>query len=577
MLRQFFLITVLTVASALLMYTNASHAANNALRYQYQINGLSDDLLKNVNSRLLIEQKSFGKVLTAEDVQILFKHSPEIIQKAIQPFGYFKSVVHSQLIQSGKTFIAKFNIQPGPAIRIKNIDVSLLGEGKSDPKLIDFVKNFPIKSQTTFDAESYENAKNQMLLLANEQGYIKASFAESKVLIDLNQYTVKIILHLDTNARYYVGKISYTQNAYDPQFLKRFTNNKKDRPFSSEKLNTLQQNLMNSYYFQEAYVTPDFDNIEDYHVPININVVPPKAKRYSIGVGYGTLTGPRFSASLDLRRLTTTGHHFETQLKLSEVLSGLSAKYYIPGKNPFTDEWMFSANYQKFSPNNGMSYSKTLSAGYNNKWHHLRSNISINYLIENFKVESASSKSSKLLYPKLNLYYVDADDLINPHRGHAIDLMLQGGSKGLLSSSTFIQAELKGKYILGLNDYNRFIFRGDIGYSIVKNLNDLPLTMRFFVGGLNTLRGYKDSSIGPGRYLKAFSIEYQNRIVGKWNGALFYDAATASNHFDAAFKTSQGVGLIYESFIGPVKFYVAHASNKPGKSFGIEFSIGPEF
>ena len=551
--------------------------------YQFTVTGLEGDLLKNVTQRLTIEQKTFSKHLSQDDVEMIHSHAKQVIANALKPFGYFKPIIHSTLHQQNNHYYDEFTVTKGPAIPITSADIKILGPGKNDKKLKALIEQFPLKSKKTFQALTYEQAKNKLLETANDQGYIKAHFSVSKVIVDLKHYEVKIILHLETEHRYFVGNMVYHDNdAYDTRFLERFTKNRVDKPFSSEKLSTLQQDLSNSYYFREAAVTPDFDHIEDYRVPINVNLVPPKSQHYAFGIGYGTVTGPRFTSSIDLRRLSATGHHFETQVKLSQVLSGVAAKYYIPGRNPITDTWIFSGNYQKFTPQNGVSYSKTLSAGYSNQWKKFRNNVSLNLLLENFRVDNQnpdelSNRSSQLFYPKMNVYYVNADDLINPHRGIAIDLMLQGAQRGLISTASFLQTELKGKYILGLSDSNRFIFRGDLGYTIVKDIDALPLSMRFFVGGLNTLRGYKDSYVGPGRYLKAFSIEYQQRIIGPWNGALFYDAGTAANHFDAPFKNSQGAGIIYESLMGPIKLYLAHAGDSHTKAYSVELSIGPEF
>src|SRR5262249_20930256 len=150
------------------------------------------------------------------------------------------------------------------------------------------------------------------------------------------------------------------ESQYDKKFLQRFIKLQENEPFSSQKLLNLQESLSNSYYFQQAYVTPDFDHIENHEVPLRLSLLAPKSQRYNFGIGYGTYTGPRITARTEFKRITNTGQHFDAQLRLSKVLSGIGAKYYIPGKNPLTDQWTIGTNYQNFVPKNGRSISQTI-------------------------------------------------------------------------------------------------------------------------------------------------------------------------------------------------------------------------
>ena len=140
-----------------------------------------------------------------------------------------------------------------------------------------------------------------------------------------------------------------------------------------------------------------------------------------------------------------------------------------------------------------------------------------------------------------------------------------------------MQSELKAKYILSPFRFARITLRGDVGYTMVSHLNQLPLTMRFFAGGLNSIRGYGESSIGPGKYLQVGSFEYQNHVVGHFSLAAFYDFGTASDHWNMNYKKSVGAGVVYQSLVGPIKLYVANAITNPKHPWGVEFSIGPEF
>ena len=549
--------------------------ADNSMRFD--VKGLQGEVLNNVNSRLAIEEAAYANRMTTENIQAIYQQAPHEIQKALQPFGYFRSEIQSTLTHQGSAWIAHFTVHAGPIIKIKQVEFTITGMGKDNPVLQQAILQLPLKVGQDFNSEVYTKSKENLLQIANNQGYVKSFFTVSEIQIDLKAYQVVIRMHFDTKQRYYVGRITFSESPFATTFLQRFIHFKENEPFSSQKLIDLQQKMASSFFFSRVVITPDFKNVTHDRVPVLISLAPQKSQKYNIGVGYGTFTGPRLTAGVSFRRLTDTGQHLDAQLKLSSVLSGLSMKYYIPGRNPYADRWIIGTNYQKFSPKNGTSISRSMSVGFSKKWHKIRTSTNLNYLIDKYSVNRNPTLIKNLLYPSFNINYVNTDNLIKPTWGKSLDVTLQGASRRIFSSTDFLQADIKGKYVFTPASFARVIVRGELGYTLVNDINDLPLTMRFFAGGINSIRGYADSSIGPGKYLGVGSLEYQNHIRGPWSGAVFYDFGYASNQWNAPLKKSTGVGIVYQSMVGPIKLYATHPLNKGNKSLGVEFSIGPEF
>lgn len=72
------------------------------------------------------------------------------------------------------------------------------------------------------------------------------------------------------------------------------------------------------------------------------------------------------------------------------------------------------------------------------------------------------------------------------------------------------------------------------------------------------------------------SIEYQYNLTGKWWTAVFFDVGEASNSF-ASFdwKRGAGVGIRWNSPVGPVKLDVAKpVAADAGEDDGLQFYIG---
>lgn len=559
------------------IYLNPTHAAcETTTNLQYVLSGLDEDAKKNVMARFANFLKGKGPHFTTQEIVHFYKEAPSEIKKGIAPFGYFNPTIHSVLLKRGPSFIAYFNVRPGVPVRIKSLAITITGMGFDTAALKSVVKELPLKEGAIFNVPHYSEAKLKLFETAKEEGYLKASF-ENKILIDKHQHTAQIIIHLKTGHRYYFGHFFFETHPYAESFMQRFLYLCPGSVFRSRKLLKNQEDMEKSYYFKRVVFRPEIDQARHYQVPVYAQLFAPKPLKYSLGLGYGTFTGVRVSAGLSLRHLGEYGEHLEAQLRLSSILGVIGVNYYIPGANPLTDEWVVGANYKKFNPKYGKSDSITFTGGYNTRFDKLRLNTSLNFLYERYYAFRPPSIHAHLLYPRFYLTYINADNIITPHQGIMLSFDLDLGAKPLLSTTSFIKTTIRGKAVVSPFGFCRIIGRGALGVVAVKNLYRFPLSMRYFAGGINTLRGFPDSSIGPGKYLDIGSLEYQQRLKGDWYAALFYDVGSASNHFHSPINRGAGVGVVYDSIIGGIRFYVSRAISKRGMPHSVEFSIGPEF
>lgn len=543
----------------------------------FKIEGVKGDELHNVESRLAVERRELDSHIDAISVVDFSRASISSVKHALAPFGYYDPEVRTDIQHQGESWVIVYKIDKGIPVRITSIDVTVIGPGADDKKIKNFERKFPLKVGAIFNSNDYSAARDKLFDVVSNEGYIKAVTSDSKVLVNTDHHTAAIKLHVNTHERYYFGKITFNKTAYDPAFMQRFDIFREDQPFSSNELLQYQQDMNSSRYFKQVLIIPDMEGDSNYRVPIDASVVPVNQRRYDAGLGYGTFTGPRLTAGVNFRRLTDTGQSLDAQLKLSSVLSGLAVKYYIPGRNPLTEQWILGANYQKFVPKNGYSHSKSVTFGYTKKMKRWTVTANINYLWERYKVAKLPNRDSELLYPALNLSYLKTDNIVQPTYGRLFNITLQGGSTSVFSTTSFLQTKVSGKLFMTPFSFGHIILRGEAGYTLVHELNKLPLSMRFFAGGMTSIRGFPDQSIGPGKYLGVASIEYRHHLIYDFSGAVFYDVGTATNHFGQPLNRGAGVGLVYESIVGPIKIYAARALSKHGDPYQFEFSMGPEF
>lgn len=550
------------------------------------VEGVDGPLRDNVLAHL--ELNRFADQAAPEESRMRWLHAraETQIREALQPFGYYEPTIASTLNRTPNGWEARYQIQPGRALRIATLDVQILGEGQQDPAFQAVLTRLPLAQGQVLNQLQYEQIKRTLEMLATERGYFNAQFTESTIRIDLEAYEATIHLHYDTGPRYRFGAITFKQDFLSPKLLNRYPRFKPGDPYDASDLLKLQGDLSGAPYFSQVQVNAPPDAATD-TAPVNVELEPNKQRKYSAGLGYGTDTGARVKLRAEQRWLNRQGHHAEQELQWSTIKSLVGIKYKIPGADPTTDEYSLTAGYSQQDYNQQNYQLFTLGGGWQQQDGKWLKNYNLNYQYEQFSVGDQPTSSSLLLIPGLNWTWIDADDRLYPTRGMLFGFELRGASTALLSDLNFVQGVLRLKGVYALNDTSRFIARGDVGATVIsEGFDQLPTSLRFFTGGDTSVRGYAFNSIGPtdtagvvigGKNLLVGSLEYEHRIWDGWSLATFVDSGDTFNGAAPELKTGVGIGLRWRSPVGPVRIDLASGLDRPpGDAFRFSFSIGPE-
>jgi translocation and assembly module TamA len=544
-----------------------------AASIQYDITGIQDDLRENAQKRLAVLQEKSPQLNSATFI----KKAVREIKLALEPYGYFYGVVNSYIIKKNNETKVIFNVTPGIALLITDIKVTLTGDGHGNPALKKFLEKFPLQKGEQFNAEKYEKTKQAFFNVLLQRGYLTPVFIEQKILIDLKKHHCTIIFVLDTGPLFYFGPVAFSSSPLSINFLQRYVPFQSGERYSSEKISTLQRNLNQSGYFKYAAVSPEVNPTESHSVPVKINILMQKKQHTDVGIGFGTDTGVRISAKNQWRYLNSKGHKFMTGIMLSSVQKSLEASYIIPGENPVTDQYNLNASLTTTNITSGSSRIEQVGVSkiksFENNW---QQSLSLNEQMEQFKFENQPEQTSRLLIPGLLWSYLKSNDTIFPTEGNRFSVNIRGSFRNPLSSNAFWQTEIQDKFIHHFTDNDRLILRGDIGYTNVKELTTFPLSLRYYAGGAQSIRGFSYQSLGPGKYLLTSSIEWQQRLHGEWYGAVFADAGNASNCLSASLERSAGVGIVWKSPVGVMELTFARVISLPGHPFRLQFVLGPD-
>jgi len=605
----------------LLLIMTSSAVAHPALKIT--IIGVKKEALENVNKRLNSLSNQYH-TLTLKQVADFYRQAPEEVKKALAPFGYFKPQVRSQLEKyfpthakpqkkTRKPFFSFFRkkkketpaekkkrltvprwhvifyVNPGPLLKIQHIDLNITGAGAHDPFFQHLQHDFLLKPGQTFLSATYNNAKQSLFELASQRGYFHAKLLKSVVRVNLKTYRADIVLHFKTGPRYHFGQVTFSKAPFDEAFLYRFVPFQPGQPYTSKLLHQFENALRDSHYFQQALVDLQREKTRDLTIPIHVTLVPVKAKRYTLGIGYSTDIGVHGFASAELRRLTRTGHHLAAYIKPSFFETKGRIEYIIPGENPTTDSYKLSAAILKeFQTRPSTSRSsrrknpvgeeqgQNVSYSYTTTLNGWQKTLALTFLDARFHNTGQALRNAHFLFPSLLVLKLKSDDILHPTQGYRISILLRGASNDIASTHSFLQARLDAKLLKKLTEYHRVILRGSVGYTDINDIFNLPISLQFLEGGATSVRGYAFQSIGPGKALLVGSAEFQQKVIDNWYAVVYFDAGQVSPRLTGRFNRSVGVGAVWLSPIGAVGLSLARKINHPDKSLHIVLSIGPQ-
>lgn len=541
----------------------------------YTLEGIQGELLKNANLRLS-SLNDPTRFLSKDEAESLAQTYQIEIKKALEPYGYFKPTIRKKTLKQKNGWQFNFMVHPGPAMLWRNVSIDIKGQGKNNEALREIINASPIKSGKIFNVEEYNALIDALFKAASSQGYFSAQMDQKKIKINLDNYYADLDLQLNTKALYFFGSINFSEPFYDHKFLQRFVDLKSDEPYNPDKLFDLQQRLTKSPYFNRVAITPLTSNISDQHIPIDITATAPSRFQYLAGIGYGTDTGPRTTLGYNWNRITRSGQYLNTLMSLSSIQKNIGLNYFIPAKNPLTDRYVLGFNYQDMNPNIGQSKTYKLSGAYVNEYDSWMRSFSLNYIQERFRDNNDSPfETDHLIMPEAIYQWSSLDRLVNPTKGLRAKFTLRGALPWIFTDNIFVQGLIDLGWIHPIISANNLmILRTDLGYTDVKNLDEFPLSLQFFAGGINNLRGFAYNDLGPGRYLTTATAEFQHKIYKDFYALTFFDVGNAFSNTPVQMQRSVGLGLNWRSLIGSIQLGVAEVLTKPSHPKALFFSIG---
>ena len=359
-------------------------------------------------------------------------------------------------------------------------------------------------------------------------------------------------------------------------------------PYESSLIGELTQNLQDSGYFQRVRVIPQLDRRYGTTVPVLVDLTRKENNQVAVGLGFATDTRLRAKLTWDKPLINRRGHSAETELSVAREIQNISFSYRIPRRNePLYNFWSIDYGLQNDTLSDTDSFLSTLSfqrvTRTSSEW---IETLFLRWERELFTSSIGEDVTGDLLLPGFSYSRSRSKGSPFPESAQSASFQLLGGSDQALSSINFLKGVASVRYLKALDERHSLLAGAQYGAITASDFTRVPTSQRFFAGGDKSVRGFGFRELSPrtggqaigGRYLEVLNLEYNYRFLDNWSGAAFVDAGRAFNNFDEPYSVGAGVGIRWQSPVGPFRIDIATPiSDNDEGGVRLHLSLGPEF
>ncbi len=588
-------LTLLLLLLAFVLTSSPALSETKSIQLSVSVTGIKGKPLDNVLRVLTLDREKNSNNISSKKIKIWFRQADNEIRTALQPYGYYQPKLTKKLANSNNLWEATFNVELGPETLITELSIIMVGAEEPSSNVQTRINQFKPKVGEALNHLHYSASKEALYQALFDEGYLDASFERATIEVSKLNNQAKIYLEINPGPRYFFGPTTVKQSILSDQVIEKWISIPEGKPFQTQAVINQKLTLDNSGYFSRVEPLPKKEEAVNYHIPIFIDTLPVKPRKYRLGVGYGTDTGPRVSAGIEFRRINNRGHRLNTSSLISPVLQNLDMRYRIPFKQVRSDEITLSTRAEREEIEENVSERFVFGLERAENWRSLRRRLYIENSIETFE-NAQQNEFARIVTPGFEFSRQQLDNALFPRKGYRWLVDMRVASNDIQSTVNFQRFLLTGGLIRPLLEQSRFILRGEIGLLKTDSFSEVPPPQRFYAGGARNVRGYAyrklgaqdtaGSPTGGSSYVFA-SAEIDTLVYKNFGLAIFYDTgslsevgslSTSGNNdgFGTELKPSAGIGFRWKSPVGVLRIDFATPLKEKDKHFQVHFSIGPD-
>lgn len=536
----------------------------------------NDELKRNVELYLNeLKQQPFSPSV--------IKKAKTLSQNALKPFGYYLPHIEVKTEEHAAEVKLTVFVDPKTVTKISQLDIQVLGEASNQKEIQNQLAKLNLAVGQALNHSAYEKAKSQINAVLFEYGYFDTKWLKHAIEVRRGTYSAVIRLHVDSGKRYKFGPVVVDKEINAYELVHRLNPIVVGSAYNNNLVSDFSIQLSNMPYFKSVRVYPDIVSRQNGEVSVVVQLLHKPKNSFEVGGGVSTDdNGLKLRFKWTKPWITEEGHYLETNIEASKVDPQARISYTIPVSDPNNDVWRFGAGY--IYDDNKSSRKSTVQAQRqwltNGRW--VRTAF-LKYEVENYEIDSTHYHSNMVL-PGISYARKRTLGGTTPYWGEQLLISTEFASESLASDADLVKVQLLGQKLTTFADRHMMFGRINLGAILTEDINDVPISMRFFAGGDKSIRGYRYESVAPkindqvvgGQYLATASAEYNYRFLPNWRAAVFVDAGTATNNFEEKIQVGTGLGLRWLTPIGPVRIDYAFAVTDELRTGRFSITIGPE-
>ncbi|HNS14837.1 MAG TPA: outer membrane protein assembly factor BamA [Syntrophorhabdaceae bacterium] len=505
-----------------------------------------------------------------------------------------------KISQDGKSISISIPIEEGNVYTIGTVNFE--GDIIFDTAVL--MRSLKSRTGRTFSSMAYQEDILNLVDLYQDKGYAFCDVTPL-TLLDDDARKVNLTFNITKGKEIYFNRINILGNTKTrDKVIRRELNFAEGDRFSATNLKASKKKLKNTTFFKETDMklvrTEEPDKVN-----VDLSVEEKPTGSLSLGIGYSTSDNIILTGNVSQENFFGTGR----KVYLDAALSSVTQEYRLTFVEPYIFDLNLSTGLSIFDYTRILdTYDYEKKGGSVVLTRPLTDDIKVGtrYRYEITDVYNISSEATKDIWDQrgtsstsavsLSLMKNTIDDVLNPSKGVNSDITVEASGGPFGGSNYFYKVTgFYGQYIpAGFWDSSFFV-RGTGGIIRPYGGKELPLYEKFYVGGLNSVRGFRFGEAGPKDINEqVLGAENQLYFNMEWifpiykpaglKGVLFYDAGagfdgTNLNVIKDSMRTTAGFGIRWFSPMGPIRLEFGYnLFPKSGdRRSAFDFTIGTQY
>jgi len=437
-------------------------------------------------------------------------------------------------------------------------------------------------------------------------GFAKAHVTARHVVADHIQHTIEAEIDIDPGVPAHYGSLAVRNTSQHPKmdedYIAWMINLSEGEAYDPAEVERAQKRLTRLEVFRSVSIQEAEEMAQDGSLPLTLMVQERAPRRFGVGASFATIDGATLEGYWLHRNL---GGHAE-RLRFDGKISGVGGQQ-NDSFNPENYSYLLSGSFIRpgtITPNsdfianlkaqrNVLDHYTATGLYLQTGFHHLFSDtVSSHFLLNSSVAEIEDNFFGKRQFSTISLsgslVYDSRDNKNNSKDGFYAEANFEPIYEAKYDN-VIAKTVLEGRAYHKIDKQGRFVVAGRarLGSITGADAHELPSNMLFFAGGGGSVRGFGYRNIGiktssgtmiGGRSLVEGGLELRTQVTQSVGVVNFVDAGQVGNEsypdFSDPIKWGVGLGVRYDTSLGPLRFDVAHPLKGEAGDPDLGFYIG---